>query len=140
MTGNCGTARGSVLLTCAIGAAMLSGITMSAMCARAAEGDAAKGMAIFVRQCALCHTIAEGGRNGFGPNLFGVIKRKAASAPGYQYSPAFKTIANWTWSPDGVRSFLISPTNTIPGNKMAVFQGVADSDLDDLIAYLAAQK
>ncbi len=105
-----------------------------------AAGDADKGAAVFVRQCALCHTIDRGGRNGFGPNLFGIVERKAGTAPGYKYSPAFLGLANWTWSPDGIASFVIAPQNTIPGNRMGVFQGVADKDLDDLIAYLATQK
>jgi cytochrome c len=38
------------------------------------------------------------------------------------------------------RIFVIDPRLTIPGNKMSVFEGVPDSELDDLIAYLAAQK
>jgi cytochrome c len=95
---------------------------------------------VFVRQCSLCHTIDQGGRNGFGPNLFGIADRKAGTAPGYKYSPAFLSMANWTWSPDGIASFVVAPGKTIPGNRMGVFQGVADKDLDDLIAYLAAQK
>lgn len=105
-----------------------------------AAGDAAKGAAVFVRQCALCHTIDKGGPNRFGPNLFGIAERKAGSAPGYKYSDAFKSEANWTWSPDGIRSFVIAPGVVIPGSRMGVFQGVADKNLDDLIAYLAGQK
>lgn len=105
-----------------------------------AAGDASKGAAVFVRQCALCHTIDKGGRNAFGPNLFGIADRKAGTAPGYKYSPPFLSMANWTWSPDGIASFIVAPAKTIPGNRMGVFQGVADADLDDLIAYLAAQK
>jgi cytochrome c len=103
-------------------------------------GDPAHGAAIFVRQCALCHTIGKGESNRFGPNLFGITERKAATAPGYDYSPEFITMANWTWSPDAIASFVVAPGLTIPGNKMSVFPGVADSDLDDLLAYLAAQK
>jgi cytochrome c len=98
------------------------------------------GAAIFVRECALCHTIGKGEPNGFGPNLFGIAARKAATAPGYDYSPEFITIATWTWSPDAIASFVAAPRLTIPGNKMSVFQGISDSELDDLIAYLAAQK
>jgi cytochrome c len=105
-----------------------------------AAGNARAGATVFVRQCALCHTIAQGERNGFGPNLFGIADRKAATAPGYNYSSAFKGIANWTWSPDGIASFVVAPEKTIPGNRMGEFQGVAERDLDDLIAYLAAQK
>ena len=49
-------------------------------------------------------------------------------------------MATWTWSPDGIASFVVAPALTIPGNKMAAFQGIADADADDLIAYLATQK
>jgi cytochrome c len=105
-----------------------------------AAGDPAKGAAIFERECALCHTIGKGEPNRFGPNLSGITERKAATAPGYEYSPEFVTMAIWTWSPDAIASFVVAPGVTIPGNKMSVFQGVSDSELDDLIAYLAAQK
>ena len=105
-----------------------------------AAGDPAHGAAIFTRQCALCHTIGKGEPNRFGPNLFGITQRKAATAPGYDYSPEFVTMAIWTWSPDAVASFVAAPGLTIPGNKMSVFPGVPDSELDDLLAYLATQK
>jgi cytochrome c len=105
-----------------------------------AAGDPAKGSGIFERECALCHTVGKGEPNRFGPNLFGITERKAATAPGYEYSPEFVTMAIWTWSPDAIASFVIAPGLTIPGNKMSVFQGIPDSELDDLIAYLAAQK
>ena len=105
-----------------------------------AAGDSAHGASIFVRECALCHTIGKGEPNRFGPNLFGIAERKAATAPGYAYSPEFITMAIWTWSPDAIASFVVAPGLTIPGNKMSVFPGVADSDLDDLIAYLASQR
>jgi cytochrome c len=105
-----------------------------------AAGDPAKGAAIFERECALCHTVGKGEPNRFGPNLFGITERKAATAPGYEYSPEFVTMAIWTWSPDAIASFVVAPGLTIPGTKMSVFQGVPDSELDDLIAYLAAQK
>jgi cytochrome c len=105
-----------------------------------AAGDPANGAAIFVRQCALCHTIGKGEPNRFGPNLFDIAERKAATAQGFEYSPEFITMATWTWSPDSIASFVAAPAVTIPGNRMAVFQGVPDAELDDLIAYLAAQK
>lgn len=104
------------------------------------KGDAAKGAAVFVRQCALCHTVTKDGPNRFGPNLFGIIDRKAASAPAYAYSDAFKKTAHWTWSAVSIAAFVRAPGLMVPGTRMGVFQGVADKDLDDLIAYLAQQK
>ncbi len=103
-------------------------------------GDASKGALAFVRNCALCHNADKDGPNGFGPNLFGIVDRKAASAEGYGYSPAFKTVANWTWSPDGIASFIVAPAATVPGNKMSAFQGVSDKDLDDILAFLSTKR
>ena len=120
------------------GAMIAAAMTLGAPASEAANPT--NGAAVFVRQCALCHTIGKGEPNRFGPNLFGIANRRAGSAPGYAYSAAFRALANWTWSPDGIASFVVAPGKTIPGNRMAVFQGVADKDLDDLIAYLAEQK
>ena len=47
-------------------------VVLSAGAARAA-GDAIKGKAAFARQCAICHTVDQGGPNRFGPNLFGIL-------------------------------------------------------------------
>jgi cytochrome c len=117
---------------------MVGVLTLDAQVSEAA--NPINGAAVFARQCALCHTIGKGEPNGFGPNLFGIADRKAGTAAGYKYSPAFLALANWRWSPDGIASFVVAPDKTIPGNSMGVFQGVADKDLDDLIAYLAEQK
>ena len=103
-------------------------------------GDAAKGALAFERNCALCHNADKDGPNAFGPNLFGVIDRKAATVAGYEYSPAFKAAANWTWSPDGIASFIIAPGATVPANKMSPFQGVSDKDLDDILAFLSTRR
>ena len=65
--------------------ALLAGSTVMAN----AAGDAKAGAAIFGR-CAVCHTNDKGGGDGLGPNLFGVVGRKAASRPGYAYSPPMR--------------------------------------------------
>lgn len=106
----------------------------------AAAGDTAMGAAAFVRQCALCHTAGRGQPNRFGPNLFGIVNKKAGTAPDFTYSPAFKSAASYRWSPDLLGAWISAPATMIPGTKMGVFQGVADRDRDDIVAYLAAQK
>jgi len=105
-----------------------------------AGGDATKGKADFVRECALCHTIGKDEPNRYGPNLFGIVGRPAASVPGYRYSPAFRSSANWVWKEDVLGAWLSSPATMVPASRMSVFEGVADRDKDDIIAYLAAQK
>jgi cytochrome c len=105
-----------------------------------AAGDAAKGKSAFVRQCAICHTLDEGGPNRFGPNLFGILHRKAGTVAGFDYSRAFKAAATWDWNEDLVAGWIGAPGVMVPGTAMGVFQGVAQSDRDDIVAYLATRQ
>jgi cytochrome c len=105
-----------------------------------AAGDAAKGRIAFVRQCAICHTVDQGGPNRFGPNLFGILRRKAGTVAGFGYSRAFKATASWDWNADLVAGWIGAPGVMVPGTAMGVFQGVAQSDRDDIVAYLATQQ
>jgi cytochrome c len=105
-----------------------------------AAGDAVKGRAAFVRQCAICHTVERGGDNRFGPNLFGIVGQKAGSVAGFAYSNAFKTRANWEWTEDALGGWVMFPSMMVPGTAMGVFQGIAERDRDDLVAYLATLK
>ena len=124
----------------AIAAFMIMFSTAANAAGNERSGDPAGGAVAFIRQCALCHTIEKGGPNGFGPNLFGITERKAGTAPGYTYSPAFKAEATWSWSDSGVASFIAAPEAAIPGNKMGVFQGVSDKDGQNIAAFLATRK
>jgi cytochrome c len=105
-----------------------------------AAGDADKGKAAFVRQCAICHTIEKGDPNRFGPNLSGVVGKKAASVPGFDYSRAFRANAKWEWTEDALGSWIMFPGTMVPGTAMAIFQGVPEKDREDIVAYLASKK
>src|SRR5215470_6071385 len=105
-----------------------------------ADGDPVKGRAAFVRQCAICHTVDKGGENRLGPNLFGILGNKAGVVPGYVYTDAFKRQANWEWTADAMGGWIMFPSTMIPGTAMGVFQGVAERDRDDLVAYLTTLK
>jgi cytochrome c len=102
--------------------------------------DVAKGEAAFVRQCAVCHTIDKGGDNRLGPNLFGIVGRRAGIFPGFKYSNAFRTTATFEWTEGLLGPWIALPSTMVPGTAMGVFPGVADRDKDDIVAYLAAQK
>jgi cytochrome c len=120
-------------------AALVALACMGADHSRAA-GDAAKGKSAFVRQCAICHTLDAGGANRFGPNLFGILHRKAGTVAGFDYSRAFKAAATWDWNEDLVAGWIGAPGVMVPGTAMGVFQGVAQSDRDDIVAYLATRQ
>jgi cytochrome c len=103
-----------------------------------AGGDASKGQSLFVK-CAVCHTAQKGGPNRIGPNLFGVVGRKAGTLPGYSYSSAM-TRAGIVWGPDTLPRYLMSPSNVVPGTKMT-FAGLSNQQqADDMAAYLATLK
>ena len=115
-------------------------LSLFATGATLAAGDAAKGRAAFVRQCAICHTVERDGDNRFGPNLFGIVGRKAGTVADFGYTNAFKTRANWEWTEDALGGWVMFPGMMVPGTAMGVFQGVAERDRDDLVAYLATLK
>ena len=52
-----------------------------------AAADPDKGKVLFL-QCRACHSLEAGGANKVGPNLHGVLGRKAGLAPGFSYSDA----------------------------------------------------
>ena len=102
--------------------------------------DVAKGEAAFVRQCAICHTIDKGGEHRLGPNLFGILGRRAGTAQGFRYTNAFRTTAAFEWTEGLLGPWIALPSVMVPGTAMGTFPGVSDRDKDDIVAYLAAQK
>ena len=123
----------------AVAVAAAAAVCLGAGASRAA-GDVAKGKAAFIKQCVICHTIEKGDPNRYGPNLSGIVGSKAASVPGFDYSRAFKNAAKWEWTEDALASWIMFPGTMVPGTAMGIFQGVAERDRDDIVAYLASKK
>ena len=99
--------------------------------------DAENGEQVF-RQCRACHQIGDGAKNLVGPQLNGVVGRKASTAEGFNYSQASKDAAakGLTWTDDVLMKYLENPTTYMPGTKMA-YAGLKDEDQrKDVIAYL----
>jgi cytochrome c len=99
-----------------------------------AQGDAAAGEKAF-NKCKACHTAEQGGANRVGPNLHGVVGRKAGAVDGYSYSKPVKE-GDVTWTEDNLDKYLTDPKGFIPGNKMA-FPGIKnEAERQNIIAYL----
>lgn len=103
-----------------------------------AAGSATTGAIVFNR-CAICHDNHKNGITKIGPNLFGVVGRKAGTSPGFFYSGAMKS-AGFAWTDAKLDAYITSPQLVVPGNKMA-FAGISNAgQRADLIAYLDTLK
>lgn len=99
--------------------------------------DAAAGAAIFAK-CAACHTVTQGGANGIGPNLYGIVGQPLAGRAGFAYSEVLKSHGgNWDWT--NLNAWLESPRRFANGTKMS-FAGLSNpQERANLIAYLNQQ-
>ncbi len=90
-----------------------------------ATADMSKGEAIF-KKCVACHTVASGGANGIGPNLWAVVGKPLASHAGFAYSDALKSKGG-TWTFEALNEWLANPKKYAPGNKMT-FAGLGNPE------------
>lgn len=100
----------------------------------AANGDKAAGEKVF-RQCAACHAIGPGAANGVGPELNGLIGRKAGTSAGYRYSAAMKN-SGLTWDEETFTKYIQDPRGVVRGTKMT-FRGLKKAeDIANVLAYI----
>ena len=92
--------------------------------------DADAGKAQFIKSCGVCHAVEKDAAPRQGPNLLGVVGRKAASVEGFKYSDALKT-ADWTWDEKNLDPWLENAATVKPGTIMNYRQ--ADPDKRTLI-------
>ena len=102
-----------------------------------ASADAAAGEKVFAK-CTACHTIEQGGANGIGPNLYGVMGETIGTGHnGFAFSSALSGHGGtWTW--ENMDAWLTSPRAFANGTKMS-FAGLSKAeDRANLMEYLAA--
>lgn len=102
-----------------------------------AAADPAAGEKVYAK-CVACHTINQGGANGIGPNLYGVLGTPVgAHAPGYAYSSALSGHGG-AWTYENMDDWLANPRAFASGTKMS-FAGLSrPEDRANVIAYLKA--
>lgn len=105
--------------------------------AAAAAGDPLRGERVFQR-CYACHSVDPSEVGLPGPNLHGIVGRRAGAQPGFDYSPALRLLASrgHAWTPAALDAFLADPLAVAPDNAMGFFGLRSAQDRADLIAYL----
>lgn len=114
------------------------------------RSSVASGARLATEHCGECHDLTDGKTNKEGPYIWGIVNRRAASIPGFDYSEAFRRFAGsrrFAWSESNLDLFIADPDHLIPGTRMAerdsgsqhakAFAGIQDLETRrELIAYL----
>jgi cytochrome c len=98
-------------------------------------GASAERGAQIAKQCEICHNVEEGQGPKVGPDLYGVVGRKIASSPGFNYSEALKS-KNGNWDFNTLNTWLTKPSAYAPGTAMTFAGLTNDKQRADVIAYL----
>jgi cytochrome c2 len=103
-----------------------------------ANADYFSGKRSFTQRCGACHTLADGGANLVGPNLYGLFDRPAGGVEGYNYSDALAE-SGIEWTPAELAAFLSDPDGYLAGIKMMIPEAVPEPDLPAMISFLMVE-
>lgn len=114
-------------------------MVVPALCVAGSRPDVENGKTTFNAMCGVCHSVQETGGPNQGPNLLGVVGRKAGTDPDFpMYSPALKD-SRLTWSKKNLDKFLLNPMAKVPGTLMPMLIQ-DDKTRADVVAYLTTLK
>ena len=116
-------------------ALILASMLLPLSAAAQAAGDPVVGKKQFA-PCSACHTVEKGGPNKIGPNLNGIMGKKAGTnRPEFAYSNAMKA-APITWGAEELEKYLVKPMEYVKGTKMP-FVGVPNPEVRaNIVAYV----
>ena len=116
-------------------------IAMSAallLAAPAGAGDIKAGEKVF-KKCKACH-YADREKHKTGPHLVNIMGRSAGGLEDYKkYSKAMKA-SGIVWDDTTLADYLRAPKKYVKGTKMAFAGLKKDADIENVIAYLKAEK
>jgi len=104
------------------------------------KGNATTGQELFMTSaCATCHGVTKGDDSKVGPNLVGVLGRKAGTTKSLMGPSENMKKYGVTWSPETLDEFLTNPSAKVPGTAML---GILTDPQQraDVIAYLSTLK
>jgi cytochrome c len=131
------TRRRRIATQFALVVALLAGVAgASELDDRIAGANLKRGQ-LFYMQCKTCHDLEAGLPHRVGPNLNGVLGRKAGAAAGFKYSDVLVK-SSVVWSRETLDAWIRQPAALVPGNAMA-YPGIAsDADRAAVIAWMLA--
>ena len=112
-------------------------LTTLAVYASETQGDAARGEELFMASgCPACHGVTKEDNAKVGPNLVGVVGRKAGTTQSLLGPSENMKKYGVTWSAETLDEFLLNPSAKVPGTAMA---GILTDPQQraDVIAYLS---
>ncbi len=103
------------------GAAILAGLSPL-------RADPVRGERVFQR-CFACHSVTAGEDKLPGPNLRGVIGRRAGTLAAFRFSPALVAAGarGLVWTRETLDAYLADPERFVPGTEMGL-PGLRESD------------
>ena len=102
------------------------------------SGDAKRGQELFQRRCALCHPSLPGAPGAAGPNLVGVVGRRAGTTDFAGYTEALRR-SDIRWTAQLLDRYLVNPAELVPGTSM-VMRVAEATERKDILAYLESLK
>ncbi len=100
-----------------------------------AAADAEAGVKVF-KKCKSCHQVDGDAGHGTGPNLWDIVNRPIAAAPGYKYSGSLTEKSAEAWNFENLNMFLNKPKNFAKKTKMSFAGLKKEKDRANVIAYL----
>jgi cytochrome c2 len=102
-----------------------------------AAADPGRGERVFQR-CFACHSVVAGEDKLPGPNLRGVVGRRAGTQPGFRFSPALIQAGErgLVWTRATLDAYLADPERFLPGTEMGMPGLSLAVDRRDVIDYL----
>ena len=114
-------------------------LAAAAAYASGVEGDAARGEELFTASgCPACHGVTKEDNSKVGPNLVGVVGRKAGTTQSLLVSENMRKYGV-IWSAETLDEFLANPSAKVPGTAMAGML-TDPQQRADVIAYLSTLK
>ena len=127
------TAAALAIATLAVAACQSTGSRTEAVRPSPEQAMIAAGRQVFDR-CKACHS-EKPGQNTFGPQLQGVVGRRAGSLPRFSYSQEMAN-SDLVWTEDNLRRWISDNTLVMPLTRMRHVSITDPAEQDYLIAFL----